>query len=390
MSKRKRHSAKPVQTHQIEWLNHRTGYPSPAERKAIIRLRRKISAEFIALLIAKANPEDPRSRAMYKKYGREEVQYVIKTIDKAMEFPSLIADDAHSYREYRHRYARFGAGLKFFTSKEIDNLYINHTAQLKQEDENEAEKLLLLGWRNWEDITPPAIPPRPADYAAPQPASYSAPINELLEWGDDLKRSQDFADEAKLIQWKKHIPALTRMALDQGLLNGWPSETSSWAPWHAIHALGNLQAWESAPALAQIANLENDWLSDHLPHIWAEMGMEVEPTLWMILENTSASTKQRGLAAEGLYMMIKENEAIKTKAIKGFDSLLQNAKTFDPVLNAHLIRFIQEMDAVDKLRETIDAAFEQNRVDEDIFSPEDLEMDLDDNFDDNLGEDNTD
>ena len=29
--------------------------------------------------------------------------------------------------------------------------------------------------------------------------------------------------------WKKHVPALTRMALDPGLLNGWPAEKASWA-----------------------------------------------------------------------------------------------------------------------------------------------------------------
>lgn len=381
MSKRRRHSARPTAPSQIEWLKHRTGYPTPAERKAIIQLRKEIMAEFITLLVAKADPEDPRSRAMYKKYGWEEVQHVIKAIDGAMDFPSPIADDAYSYREYRRRYARFGAGLKFFTPKEIEGLHSGYAEQFKEndDDENETNKLLLMDWRNWEDITPPAIPPRPADYAAPQPASYTAPITEFLEWGDDLKRPHDFIDETEHIQWKKHIPALTRMALDPGLLSGWPSEKFSWAPWHAIHVLGNLHAWESAPALASLANLENDWLSDHLPHIWAEMGMEVEPTLWMILEDSSASTKQRGLTAESLYMMTNENEAMETKVINGFDKLLRSTKTFDRALNAHLIRFIREMGAVDELRETIDTAFEQNRVDQDIFTLEDLE---EDDFDD--------
>lgn len=390
MRKRKRNPAKQTASHQIEWLKHRTGFPSPDEREAIIRLRREITVEFIKLLVVKADPEDPRARAMYKKYGREEVQHVIKTIDDAMDFPSPIADDAYSYREYRLRYARFGAGLKFYTPKEMADLHIGHAEQFEkdEDDENEISKLLLIGWREWEDITPPAIPPRPADYAAPQPASYTAPITEFLEWGDDLKRHHDFIDDAEQIQWKKHIPALTRMALDPGLLNGWPSEKSSWAPWHAIHVLGNLQAWESAPALALLANLENDWLSDHLPHIWAEMGMEVEPTLWMILEDSSASTKQRGLTAESLYMMTDENEAMEMKVIKGFDKLLRDTKTFNPALNAHLIRFIREMGAVDELRETIDTAFEQNRVDEDIFTLEDLEEDdFDDELDDDFGSD---
>ena len=385
MSKRKRHQTSPTQTHQIEWLKHRTGYPSPEEREAIIRLRREITAEFIALMIAKAGPEDPRSLALYKKYGREEVQHVIQTIDDAMDFPSPIAEDAQSYREYRHRYARFGAGLKFFTQKEIDDLYIKYGEQLKNgDDENEMDKLLLMGWRNWEDITPPAIPPRPVEYVRPQPASYSAPINELLEWGDDLKRFYNFENEIEHTQWKKNIPALTRMALDPGLLNGWPSEKASWAPWHAIHTLGNLKAWESAPALAQLANLENDWLSDHLPHIWAEMGREVEPTLWMILEDASALTKQRGLAAEALYMMTDENEAMENKVVKGFEKILQNSKTFNPSLNSRLITFLKDLEALEDMWETINSVFEEERVDLSIITPEDLE---EDDFDDELDDD---
>jgi len=59
MSKRKKHSAGFVQPHQIEWLKHRAGYPSPEEREAIIRLRREISMEFIKLMVIKVKPKDP-------------------------------------------------------------------------------------------------------------------------------------------------------------------------------------------------------------------------------------------------------------------------------------------------------------------------------------------
>jgi len=174
------------------------------------------------------------------------------------------------------------------------------------------------------------------------------------------------------------------MALDPGLLNGWPSENASWAPWHAIHMLGLLGAWESAPALAQLADLENDWLSDHLPHIWADMGMEVEPTLWMILENPSASTKQRGLAAEGLFMMTDDNEAMEYKTAKGFEKILQSTKTFNSTLNGYLIAFLKDMQALDDMWETIDLAFEEERVDLKIIGPQDLE---EDDFDDELDDD---
>ncbi len=384
MSKRKRHFAKPTTLPHIEWLNHRTGYPSAEEREAIIQLRMELSAELLMMMFTKVEPESPRAQALSKKYGQEEVRRALEKMDETMEMPSFVADDARSYRDYRQRYARFGAGLTFYNSSEVDDLYMKFAGQLKEGGETEAEKLLIIGWRDWDDITPPAIPPRPADFPAPVPVSYPAPINELLEWGDDLHRSHQFADTAERVQWKKFVPALTRMALDSGLLNGWPSEASSWASWHAIHALGELEAWESAPALASLADLENDWLSDHLPHIWADMGWEVEPSLWMILENTSASAKQRGLAAQSLQIMTDDSEPIETKVIAGFEKILKNEKSFDPTLNAYLLYYLKEMEAIDEIRETAERAIEQNRVDEDIFAPESLD---EDDFDDELDDD---
>jgi hypothetical protein len=385
MSKRRRHTQKQIGTVEIEWLKHRTGYPTPEEREQIIQLRQKLSMELIMLMVTGVKPDSPQVHEMIRKYGTEEMDRATKNVGETMELPTFVADDAKSYREYRQRYARFGAGLKFYTAKGMDELFESYKSSMTgKEDENsfaEYEKTLLFGWRDWEDITPPAIPSRPDDFNAPQPAVYSAPINELLEWGDDLHRSHKFADEADFLNWKKYTPALTRMALDKGLLNGWVTDKSSWAPWHAIHALGALQAWESAPAIAELADLENDWLSDHLPHIWADMGVEVEPSLWMILEDPSASEKQRGLAAQSLHMMTEDNDMMENKVIKGFEKILGNTKTFNPTVNAYMIHFINQMEAVEDAWDVIKSAFEDERVDLNIITPEDLEDDdLDDDF----------
>lgn len=403
MSKRRRHTQKQPDISQIEWLKHRTGYPSPEERERIIQLRQELSLELIQLAVMGVNPDDARIHALVKKYSAEEVERATRVFGESMSRPSLVADDAFSYRDYRLRYARFGDGQKFYTAQEVDELFISHADQLKDmllnvagykppAPENDLNKLLLISWNEWKDITPPAPPPRPADFHAPQPASYPAPINELLEWGDDLNMSHQFTDETDYTLWRKHIPALTRMALDPGLLNGWPADKASWAPWHAIHALGELQAWESAPALAKLADLENDWLSDHLPHIWADMGMEVEPSLWMILENASASVKQRSLAAQSLSMMAEDDDAMENKVVKGFEKILENAKTFDPAVNAYLIHFLREMEAEEDVWDVIESAFDEERVDLNIATFEDLEDDdyddeeFDDDFDDDFDE----
>src|SRR6266487_1580255 len=395
MSRRKPHQEKQAPDHQIEWLKHRTGYPSPEDREKIIQLRNQLGFGLISLAVMQVSPDDSRYHELLKKYGKDEFLRAEKVFKESVDVPSRVADDARSYRDYRLRYARFGAGLTFYTAKELDELYERHARQFTETlrgenanstgDEAELERLLIIGWRDWEDITPPAIPPRSADFDAPRSSSYPMPIAELLEWGDNLNKSYEFADEEEYLDWKKFVPALTQMALDPGLLNGWPSESASWAPWHAIHALGNLQAWDSAPALAELADFENDWLSDHLPHIWADMGREVEPMLWMILEDHSASAKRRGLAAEGLYVMTDENEVLHNKVVKGFEKMLRDTKTFDLTLNGYIISFLDNMEAVEELYPAINEAFEQNRVDLDIISPEDLEEEYDfedDEFDD--------
>jgi hypothetical protein len=394
MSKRRRRKEKQTDIPQIEWLKHRTGYPTPEERERIVQLRQDLSIELIQLMIMGVKPDDPRIHALVRKYSAAEVERATRAFRESMSRPSLVADDAFSYRDYRLRYARFGSGQKFYTAQEVEDLYTRHSDQFKDmllggdrnkqpKSEDDLNKLLLIGWDEWKDLTPPAIPIRPDDFHAPQPASYPAPIRELLEWGDVLNMSLQFTDETDYTLWRKHIPALTRMALDPGLLNGWPAEKESWAPWHAIHALGNLQAWESAPALAKLADIENDWLSDHLPHIWADMGMEVEPSLWMIMENPSASVKQRGLAAQSLSIMAEDDDVMENKVVRGFEKILGNANTVDPTLNAYLIHFLREMGAGEEIWDVIESAFDDEHVNTDIISLEDLE---EYEFDDEEGE----
>ena len=385
MSRRRRGAGQATAAGHIEWLRHRTGYPSAEERERILQLRKQLSGEIIALAISRPERDDPRLQALMDKYGKEEVQRAEQAFRDGMDSPSLVADEARSNREYRLRYSRFGAGLPFLTETQRDEMYEKYAQSFDIESENEVvegrdvvrelEKLLLMDWRDWEDLTPPAVPARPEDYRAPVPNSYAGPITELLEWGNDLQKHHDFADQAEFAHWSRSIPGLTRMALDPGLLQGWPAENASWAPWHAIHMLGNLQAWDSIPALAELTDLEDDWLSDHLPHIWASMGREAELMLWIILEDRSASAKRRGLAAEALAMMAEEDEVIYNKASKGFGKILMNETSFDPTLNGYLISFLRSMQALDKVSQITEKAFDQGRVDLDIITPEDIEAD---------------
>ena len=101
MSRRRQHQDKGSAANQIEWLRHRTGYPTPEEREKIIQLRRQLSVEVLSLAISSAEPDNPRLRALINKFGKEEVLRAEQAFRDGFDMPSLVADDARSNRDYR-------------------------------------------------------------------------------------------------------------------------------------------------------------------------------------------------------------------------------------------------------------------------------------------------
>jgi hypothetical protein len=391
MSKRKRAQQKTAWKSEIEWLNHREGYPTPEERKAIIEMRMELLLSVIGFMFHKPNEKDPQYRAVIEQYGPEEVELALDRMRERMDIPR-IENDARDYREYRKGFALFGADLQFYSAADWQKLResrddlviksVTEQGRFVQDDEDAVGLSLLVGWKDWEDITPPAIPARPTDFSCPKPGSYSPPASELLEAGPILGKAYNHEDP----KWKKAIPALTRMALDPGLLNGWPGDNASWAPWHAAHLLSGLEAWESAPALAELADMQGDWISDHLPHIWADMGNDVIPTLWMLLEDAKASTKVRGLAVEALTMLAEDDEPLTRMVAKGFGKILNRETNFDLRLNGYLISFLKDLEGgVEEIEDIIVDAFEAGRVDEDFVSFEDV-FEEDEDFEDDEDE----
>ena len=370
----------------ISWLAHRTGFPSEAERQALIRRREELRDELLRIMHDNYGPDDPPGRQLVQKYGWEEVEWAIAMIDKSMEMTSFIASETHSYRLYRYSYARFGGQRPFYSYPDhstiededldlhIERFRAGRTSS-KKPREQELDDLLLLGWLTWEDITPKAIPPHPGNFKSPTPATYREPAAALLTWGTDLDLER-VENEAEMPErWLSQLPALERMALDPGLLDGWPGDPQSWAPWHALHLLGALEAWQSAPALAALSGQPNDWLSDLLPIVWARMGMAVEPVLWVLLDDTNTTAQRRGLAAEALTFLVKDEPLLAGKIAQGFGQIVQKVQPCDPTLNAYLIHFTRGSGELERIRPIVESAFAAQRVDEEIITQEDLEED---------------
>jgi len=382
MSPRRHHQSQSI-SQPISWLAHRTGFPSEDERQALIHRREELRDELLRVMHDNYEPDDPPSRRLVQKYGWEEVEWAIAMIDKSMEMTSFIASETHSYRLYRHSYARFGGQRPFYSypdhsAIEDEDLHLHierfkaGRTSSKKPREKELDDLLLLGSLTWEDITPPAIPPHPGNFKSPTSATYREPVAALLTWGTDLdlERVENEAETPE--RWLSQLPVLERMALDPGLLDGWPGDPQSWAPWHALHLLGALEAWQSAPALAALSGRPNDWLSDLLPIVWARMGLAVEPVLWVLLEDTNTPAQRRGLAAEALTLLVEDEPLLSGKIAHGFGQIVQKEQPCDPTLNAYLILLTQEIGELERIRPIAESAFAEQRVDEKIIAPEDL------------------
>lgn len=70
---RNRHEKKQT---KLSWLEHRTDYPSPEEREAIIERRYELRMELITLM-ARDSPNSPEGQRLSQKYGQEEVSLAL-------------------------------------------------------------------------------------------------------------------------------------------------------------------------------------------------------------------------------------------------------------------------------------------------------------------------
>jgi hypothetical protein len=248
---------------------------------------------------------------------------------------------------------------------------------VRSEREQEIYDLLLIQVDFWADITPPAVPPRSPGFHAPEPKSYSSSVRPLLVRGADLNDNYLAEQARRAERWVDTIPELRDMALDEGLLDGWPGEAASWAPYHALVMLGLLQAHEYAGDLLALLDRPNDWLSDRLPVTWARMGPQAEPPLWAYLDRAEGSADQRGAALAGLQIIAQRYAERRSEIIQRFIRHLDAASPDDAEFNAYLVYMLRELHA-DEADEVIARAFEQDKIDTDIIRLDDNTDELDD------------
>ena len=359
-------------------------YPSPAERQRIIERRDALLQQVITAMVV--HPGDPRKIArLSRKYATEEIALVLTILQSRSTGAEMIGQEPAIHREYRRTFARFGGDRPFLSKREYEELAFEHarlhakrtlkTAISRRTSPREQElyDLLLVGADFWEDITPPAIPPRPDDFQAPLPGEYTYPARTLLTWGWDLDERRVEDNAKNVAKWRPATGDLLRMVFDEGLLDGWPGDKPSWAPYHALHMLGHLRAHEFAGRLFPLMDRENDWLSDRLPLVWAAMGPRAEPPLWDYLGDTGHDPEKRGIVLLGLKGIAETHSEHRMDVINGLICLLQRASVDDAEANAYVVHVLRRMQAIEA-REAISEAFELGRVDTSIIQPYDVDF----------------
>jgi hypothetical protein len=359
-------------------------YPSPAERERIIQRRDKLLRELIEIMVVHQGDSD-RTGKLVRRYGTQEVRLVLDAFQKKASSAELIGDEAAVYREYRRAFARFGGDRPFLSAQEYSDLSFEHVKLNAERTfkslvrrkpsarERELRHLILSDAAFWDDITPPDVPPRPLDFNAPPPGEYDHPVQQLLKWGWNLDEERAKNNSRNANKWRPVTKHLTRMALDAGLLNGWPGEAASWAPYHALEMLGHLRAHQAAGQLFALFEQENDWLSDRLAVMWSRMGPQAEPPLWDYLNDGEHSPDARGVVMLGLANIAQVNPGRRGDIVTRLTDLLRRAATADAKANAYTVHVLDRLEAVEA-REVIVAAFEQGKVDEKIIDPSSLRI----------------
>ena len=362
---------------------HKRHYPSPAERDRIVSRRSDLLEELVsALVLEQENKRTRRINKLVRKYGPQEVAFILDVFQKSTQ-REFIGEEALLYRGYRRTFARFGGNRPFLNKQEHEDLVLENAMLATQRKfksfirrspsprERELHDLLLLQVEYWENITPLSVPPRPVDFDAPPPGQYDYPVRTLLKWGWDLDE-QRIADNSKNVaKWCPAIPELARMVFDEGLLDGWPGEASSWVPYHALHMLGHLHAHEYAGRLLALLDQENDWLSDRLPSVWAQIGPQAEPPLWTYMNDRGNDPQKRSNMLMGLRAIAQAHPERRPDIIGGLARHLQQASADDAEMNGYIVFVLNRMQAVEA-GDAIIEAFERGIVDLSIMQLPDV------------------
>jgi hypothetical protein len=358
-------------------------YPPYPDRNTWARLINQREHILRDLILSAVSEDMSLVGKLIERYGPYEVQYVLQRQQETLNASSMLTDEAAVYRRYRQLYAQFGCDKPFLSGQAYDTVAesevkstLNAMAKLfsfsRSTKVEESVRLKHLIYAT--DITPPAVPPKPADFTAPSPRNYSETVEPLLDIGWQLDEATTKSHlRGGRAHWAKVVPELTQMATDPGLINGWPGEKASWAPYHALNLLAYVRNPEPATALIGLLQIEDDWLSDRLPNVWAKMGPEAATPVWQALESLAYSDDKLAVLVAGLLAIVQAHSNQTQTIVQRFITLLENSPAERADLNAYLIYALDEI-GDDTAVPAIENAMEAERVNTSIIGYDSIRL----------------
>jgi len=194
-------------------------------------------------------------------------------------------------------------------------------------------------------------------------STYTDPVAKLLDYGV-CRHFEEWPDYLELGLTRQHILELIRMASD-GELNWADSDSLEvWAPVHSWRALGQLHAEEAIEPLLQLFHeLENsDSIAEELPSVFQLIGPKALHALADYLAEDSHGTFPRVTAAHSLERIGNAYPESKEPCLLVLKEQLERFRDNDPILNAFVISYLVDLQAVECLP-LVKQAFDHDSVD---------------------------
>lgn len=206
--------------------------------------------------------------------------------------------------------------------------------------------------------------------------NYQPPVDKLLTAGEC--RMRDFGDYSEYGFTREHIPELIRMAGDDSL--HWADSDSAevYAPIHAWRVLGQLKATEAIEPLLQLLHTydDHDWVHEEIPLIMEMIGPAALSALRHHLAEPEHEDFPRVAAARSVSLIGSADPDYRDECVDILTRQLQQFKTNEKVLNAFLISYLIDLNAVESA-DTIEKAYAAERVDLTILGDwEDVQIQL--------------
>lgn len=194
--------------------------------------------------------------------------------------------------------------------------------------------------------------------------SYQPPVSQLLTYGNcnEMNSNQWPNYVQELGFGEEHISELIRIATDQSFFGTDEEDRLEvWASVHAWRTLAQLKAEAAIEGLTPLFTIDDDWILEELPKVYALIGPAALPKLTTHLANTQYEDYVRVIAIDALEEMGKIYPDSRDQCVAILTKQLRKFTEQDRDFNGILVAALLGLNAVESAT-VIERAFAADRV----------------------------